>query len=359
MPWKLDSDGIVKFQRMRVYVPGQANFNPPKRIKRLQELIDTHAPNVCVVRGEGIGDVLMTTPLLHGLKEMFDDNVHVTYATNTRYLGGALARVLKHNPDIDRIIDREEIDESDYDIVINLHCPAIGYERNLNNPPKNRVDIFAEHAGVSLTDKKVKYFIQPEEIEAGDNFISKHGVKIADKVILVHLFTSAVRRNLDTMVMKDTLQQLANVGFKLILLRHRSDPPSNIMWESIPGVVVLKDADIRHVAGVMKNCDLLLCPDSIMLHIAGALNVPTIALFGDTNPKARTNYYSSVSYIWPGEGIKCCPCWLLDCTMNYTCFKMISSRLIVDACLQKLQGQLPQSDNDKEKPNQQVLADLV
>jgi len=336
MPWKLGDDGIVKFQRMRPYATGQANLNPPKRINRLKQLLDTHRPRICVLRGEGVGDILMTTPLLRGLKVMFNEDVHITYATNTRYLGGAIVKVLKHNPDVDEVIDRDSLDEGNYDIVINLHCPAIGYEANPNNPPKNRIDIFAEHAGIPTEDKTVRYFIQPQELEAGDAFISKRGFNINDKVILVHIFTSASRRNLDNLTMRNTLQTLSQKGFKLILLRHTSDPASNIMWESIPGLTVLRDVDIRRVAGVMKNCDLLLCPDSVMLHLAGALEVPTVAIFGDTDPRARINYYPNASAVWPAENLMCSACWSSSCKLNHSCFKMITSDMIVDACLKKL-----------------------
>jgi ADP-heptose:LPS heptosyltransferase len=346
---------------MRQYTSSRVNKKPHKRIQRLRELLDSHSPHICVVRGEGIGDVLMATPMLSALKQMFNESACITFATNMAYLNGALHKVLKHNPDVDRIIDREDIDEGDYDIVINLQGPAIDYEANRNNPPLNRVDIFAKHAGVQLTEKKIKYFLQQEELEAGDSFISNHSLGVNDKVIMVHIFTSASRRNLDTVIMRDALQQLTQKGFKLILLRHDSDPPSHIAWENIPGVVVLKNGEIRHIAGILKNCDLLLCPDSVMLHLAGAMDVPTVALFGDTDPRARTNYYPQASYVWPAEKFQCRSCWSMDCTMNYVCFKSISAKMIVDACIKKIEATSVATSETKPQTtgNETILGELI
>ena len=335
MNFRLDGEGIVKFARMRSYMPGQVNLNPPKRIGRLKELLQTQSPRICLVRGEGIGDVLMTTPLIHSLKTMFNTKVDITYATNTRYLEGALPKVLKYNPDLNKIIDREELDESDYELVINLHCPAIAYERK-PNPPLNRVDIFAQHAGVPLIDKQVRYYPTHDEIEAGRCWLKDAHVKSIDKSIMVHIFSSASMRNLDITPMRDAVYKLAQTGYKIILLRHLSDPISDPLWESVPNIVRL-NGDIRRLAGVLKNCNLLLCPDSSVMHVAGAMNIPTVAIFNHTDPRARINYYPETVALWPGQKLQCCPCWGQEnCQMHWTCLKMLTSDMIVEACVNKI-----------------------
>ena len=52
--------------------------------------------------------------------------------------------------------------------------------------------------------------------------------------------------------------------------------------------------------------DILLTVDTAAMHIAGALNVSTLAIFGRTDGAKRTQYYPSVSYL---QGpMDCCPC---------------------------------------------------
>jgi len=56
----------------------------------------------------------------------------------------------------------------------------------------------------------------------------------------------------------------------------------------------------------MDCMDVLLTVDTAAMHIAGALDIPTLAIFGRTDGTKRTQYYPSVSYI---QGPKeCCPC---------------------------------------------------
>jgi len=52
--------------------------------------------------------------------------------------------------------------------------------------------------------------------------------------------------------------------------------------------------------------DGIICPDTSLLHIAGCLKKPTVALFGSTSSKARTSYYPTVVSL--EKDIPCRPC---------------------------------------------------
>jgi ADP-heptose:LPS heptosyltransferase len=326
----MNPNDLGRFGTVPVYVSGQANLYPQKKIRQLRKLIDTKSPKVCVYRGPGMGDILMTTPTVRALKTLFPEPAHITYATNTRYIDGGLAKLLKYNPYVDEVIDQDQLDESNYDLVVNLHCPCIGYER-AGCVPKNRIDLFAEHAGVKLENKQVDYFIQDKEINQGKEFLSQNKIRQDSKKIMVHIFTTASRRNLDMHTFKNALMELSKDN-QLIVLSHSTDYGSDIYFDNIPNSCILKDADIREVAGVMANCDLVLCPDSSILHLAGALSIPTVSLFGHTDPNARINYYPNTVAIWPGNNMQCSPCWSGQCNMKNICYKMIETNTIVNTC---------------------------
>ncbi len=55
-------------------------------------------------------------------------------------------------------------------------------------------------------------------------------------------------------------------------------------------------APIRQIAGLIERCDLLLCNDSGIMHIASALHTPVLALFGPTSPK-------NTAPVWPGSKV--------------------------------------------------------
>lgn len=328
----LSADGVVvPDNRMKLYTTSATQ--PSVRIKRLQQLLRTGKPKICVIRGEGIGDLLMVTPTLHAIRQMFSFNATITVATNTMYLEGALVDVLKHNPDVDQIIERDLIKDDDYDLVINLHCPCIKYEKFGAKPP-NRIDIFAQHAGVLLQDHKPRYFPTPAEIEWAEQWF-KH--KTPDtKTIFVQLFASSTNRSIDNRNVKEALTILYKQhGVESIVLYNETDLNTNIEWNAIPGVTQTH-LGLRGIGAFIPYCDLVLCPDSSVLHLAGALNIPTVALFTSTYPGSRINHYPLASALW--DEYPPCPCWYERnrCPIKQACTAGITGNRIAEACIEAL-----------------------
>lgn len=331
----LTNDGVVAFNRMKLHHPTAAKNTPSIGLSRLQKLLKTGQPHICFVRGEGIGDVLMITPTISAVRQMFSSKATISVATNTKYLEGALVQVLKYNPDIDYILERNLMRDSDYDLIINLHCPAIKVEVKGNKPP-NRIDIFAQHAGVKLIDPKPKYFIQKDEIEWGKQFFLRK--RPNTKTILVQLCSSSTHRSIDNNRIKNALIILnKNYGIESIILRHDTDPGSNIEWSEVPGVQEI-NTDVRGIAAIMVHCDLVLCPDSSVLHLAGALSVPTVSIFTSTYPPSRINHYPKATALWDGYNIPMCPCWYSynTCTVKGACYTRITGERIAETCFSML-----------------------
>jgi ADP-heptose:LPS heptosyltransferase len=47
----------------------------------------------------------------------------------------------------------------------------------------------------------------------------------------------------------------------------------------------LAKVDLREMIALLERCDVLLCNDSGPMHLAGALGVPTVAVFGSGIPR--------------------------------------------------------------------------
>jgi heptosyltransferase-2 len=79
---------------------------------------------------------------------------------------------------------------------------------------------------------------------------------------------------------------------------------------------------LREAIYLISQCRLFLSNDSGLMHIAGALNIPTIALFGSTNP-VTTAPVGNKSIIVRRE-ISCSPCLKETCPTDFQCMKQIS-----------------------------------
>jgi heptosyltransferase-2 len=79
---------------------------------------------------------------------------------------------------------------------------------------------------------------------------------------------------------------------------------------------------LREAIYLISQCSLFISNDSGLMHIAGALNIPTIAIFGSTNP-VTTSPAGNKSIIVRQE-VPCSPCLKKTCPTDFRCMKLIS-----------------------------------
>lgn len=80
--------------------------------------------------------------------------------------------------------------------------------------------------------------------------------------------------------------------------------------------------NLREAIYLISACRLLISNDSGLMHIAGALGIPTIAIFGSTNP-VTTSPVGKRSVVVRKE-ISCSPCLKKTCPTDFRCMKEIS-----------------------------------
>lgn len=318
---------------------------PSAALKIIEKMRRGEAPDVLVSRTlGGLGDVLMTLPTVRAIKQQYRGRVD--YATDFDYLQGGLVKLLQDNPYIDNIINWRQMIPENYDAHIDLTCPCVIHEKP-QAPPVNRIDLFARHAGINLTSTHLDYHVTDKEIEWAQDYIEKFKITDRHKIILLQPHSSTVNRDCPPETLQKALGQLLRVrrDVRVIVITHDTDA-YGLNW-SYAEISTMKNYDIRHIAAVMYHCDLVICPDSSVLHIAGALEKKTIALFGPTDPRARVNHYPEAIAIWPGQRLACVPQWFHPCRCSVGCWKLITPEMIVDTAI-------PMLDNNTV-PNREYL----
>jgi ADP-heptose:LPS heptosyltransferase len=265
----------------------------------------------------GIGDILMITPTVRAIKEQNPDTP-IIFCTTYSYGNGALFDILKHNPHIHKLILPEELSKYTFKKVYNL-TTAIETKMEINpyHPTGNRIDIFADISEVKLKDKSTVYIITPEEKGWAAKWISNHDTR--KKIIGIQTQASTSKRAWPeekclllafkiVNTWKDTSVVLFYEG--PVDLTGRSYTHIHPVW--LP---------IRQVAALINASEVTIAPDSALLHIAGALDVKAVALFGSTPPISRTLYYPKVL---PIQNSECRNCWYSRCYRNYECMNNIT-----------------------------------
>ena len=303
---------------------------PVSALDKLDRIMHGEPPSVCICRSKGgIGDVLMTLPTVKAIKNRYKGKVG--YATNIDYLNGALYKVVQGNPYIDEVFDYKKLNYQDWDTVIDLTCPCVAHEVP-GAIPINRIDLFARHAGlgIPLEDPSIDYAITEKEMKWAKEWIEYRRLN-GKKLVIVQANSSTTRRDLPTPVLLKSIAGILN-NFNMygIVVLH-SDSDTSINWK-LDRTEIMRDYDVRHIAAIMNYCDLVMCPDSALLHLASALEKKTITFFGPTDPRARVNYHPQAIAIWGAYNLHCKVCWYdQKCRSQFACWKNITPEMVLDA----------------------------
>lgn len=86
-------------------------------------------------------------------------------------------------------------------------------------------------------------------------------------------------------------------------------------------------------------CALFLTNDSGAMHIAAALQVPTVAVFGPTDPWATGPKGARTRVV--REPLDCSPCKLRECPIDHRCMRRITPEAVADVALELLGSARP------------------
>ena len=94
---------------------------------------------------------------------------------------------------------------------------------------------------------------------------------------------------------------------------------------------------IAEALALISRCGLFLSNDSGLMHVAAALRIPQVALFGSTDPEKTAPLNDKAVVIHPAK-VKCTPCFKSECEENLECMKAITVDEVCSAAEKLLEG---------------------
>jgi len=85
----------------------------------------------------------------------------------------------------------------------------------------------------------------------------------------------------------------------------------------------------------LRECRLLLTNDTGTMHLASLLGVPTVAIFGSTEP--RLTGPLGDGHVIVRHQVECSPCFLRECPIDFRCMKAVSVDEAINGVLSILQ----------------------
>lgn len=99
-------------------------------------------------------------------------------------------------------------------------------------------------------------------------------------------------------------------------------------------IITSGNTSIRQLASLIERCSLFLSNDTGPMHMATALKVPVVGLFGSTDPNATGPVGEGNRFIY--KKADCSPCFLRECPKDFICMDLITAKEVFEAVRQKL-----------------------
>lgn len=327
-----------------------------------------------------VGDLIMATAVLTDLRKAFP-NSEITAMCKK-----PLGELLQHDPDVNELFAFErrknefsrrqsyrdivqKIKEGKYDLGILLPnsfssawwfwkgsvSNRVGYSYKprqifLNKPVSvskitglHQVDAYKQlltSIGISPSKAKPRLFLTGEEKEKAQQFLRTMGYEPGKKLIGINpgaAYGSAKcwpPDRFNKLAQKLTEEEDCYIAFfgdlsqKELLSKICSGLSEKVM--NFVGAT-----NLRELMALISLCDLFITNDSGPMHIASALNVPLIALFGSTDHTLTGPYFNERATI-VNKQVSCSPCFKRSCPIDFRCMKEITVEEICQIVNEKL-----------------------
>jgi heptosyltransferase-2 len=96
--------------------------------------------------------------------------------------------------------------------------------------------------------------------------------------------------------------------------------------------VVAGETSLRQLLALMAQCRLMVTNDSGPMHLAAALGIPLVAIFGSTDERATGPVGARIRIV--SRRAECSPCGLRQCPIDFRCMRGISVEEVFKATLE-------------------------
>lgn len=357
---------------------GKLAFAIPKLFFRPQPIRPEQIRSILVVRTAYVGDVVMTLPILKALKAKFPQ-AGITFLTSRSALPlleniPSLDAVLAYDPfwfyktgfaawfDFIRKLRRQRFDlviEARADIrdlaLIVFFCRArykVSYAvgggayllTHVVDYPglTHKVDYhlhIASYLGCSLTELDSGLYLSAAEIERGQQTLVDKGV--AGSFIVVHPGSRLFLKRWPLLRCAALCDELIEKYQRPIVF---VGAPSEIeIVETIQAamhhetVSLAGRISLRELAAVLGKADVFICNDSAPMHIAAAMQTPTVAIFGPSKSR-ETGPYGVVCRVVEKEMVCRTSCDENSCRFAsfHACMEQITVSQVMSAAAELL-----------------------
>ncbi|MBA4251050.1 MAG: hypothetical protein C0425_06275 [Chlorobiaceae bacterium] len=318
----------------------------------------SNAENILIVRLSSLGDVLLSTPLIRGIKNKYN-SLNIDIITRNQF-----GDVYRHNPYIRNLYTLEEnnfdelnksISKNSYDFILdlqnNLRSRKITSQFN-TQISRFKKKTFAKFLLVNFKINFLKNLLQLPIRYA--ETVSENGKKFLDEKGLELFLPNEIKPSITKM--KSTIgfipgsqhftkrwqkenfiklgNMLINQGKEVLLFGGKAD---NQLCDELSNEIkdaknLCTDDNLFQLAMDMTMCDAIVSNDSGLMHLASTQNVPLVVLFGSSVAEFGFTPYKTKNIIVENKNLSCRPCSHIgknSCPKeHFNCMKTLTPEIV-------------------------------
>ncbi len=323
-----------------------------------------------------LGDLVMATPILTDLRH------HWPEAKITVQCQGILSTVIQEDPHINEVLNFKRpsswfnqkahasilspLRQGNYDLGILLtnsfssalwfwrgnvknrigyadHCRSRLLDYPIPFPEKRKSQhlvitykMLLEPLGMPVSTTPPRLYLTPKEQQEAREALAKQGVLPGDLIIGINPGAAygSAKCWLPDRFKQLTRKLLEFPHLKIVYFGDKAG--ASLVHEICSGfpdrvINLAGKTSLRELLSLIQTCSLFLTNDSGPMHVASALGIPLIALFGSTSDIA-TGPYNGGRVIH--KHVPCSPCYRRECPIDFRCMTRIEVKEVYDEILE-------------------------
>ena len=324
---------------------------------------------ILIIRTDGIGDLLNSTPAIALLRQNY------TSAEITVLARPLNAPVLIGNPDVDKVLvfDRrgehrqvtaqlklyQSLRNEQFDLVVAMQTATLPHLITFLSGASYRLGRYQKRFKSTLTHawrgkykkgethevdrnlelvklvckgqgtRKLVFNLLPNEIADAETLLTSWGMGDDTFLICIHPGGSSYDKLWPEKRYAKLADKLVQQYNATILLLHgpiEEELAHNIQREMQAKAIIYAPKSIRELVALLSRSNMFVCNDSGPMHLAAAMEVPTVAIFGPTDHVAWRPMSENATVV--RRDMPCWPCSAHKCKIGWECTKKLPVEMV-------------------------------
>ena len=316
------------------------------------DLDKNNIKKILCIKPRGIGDIVLSTIILDSLLSYFKD-IKIDYLVES-----FAKQALEFNPIVNKVLTMDKTEfpfkvalrvrREKYDMVIDLWSNPrsaqitffsgvkyrVGfsyrgrkYAYNIKGTKSKGTTHAAEHnlelikaLDIPIVSKKIHYYVSEKDKQFGLDFFQRNN--LSDEFVIGIIpaggWESKRCDAVKWVEICEAISKTYEVKF-LILWGPGDEQDADYTKLHLKGKALLAPkTELAAMTGLMSHCKLIIANDSGPMHLSAAMGIPTLGIFGPTNPMGHGPYSQNSGYVIK-EDLFCIVCNKLVCPYKHEC----------------------------------------